>query len=143
MIWFFQYALQDPACRQHVIVLLAGSFGVILTTLLFLPVRRRLDSADRDLYELSQPVETYHFAPYGEIRAWDGSVEIFRSGACVGRISDPVAHAGWTGGKTGRTLEIVYSGGGRDVFDCGPAGWNEIRRVASIIMKYTGVHACG
>lgn len=135
---FLLHAFQDPACRPYLLMFGIGFFVFAAAASALIAVHDSFTESDWELCELEQPVETYHYSLYGEMRAWDGCVEFIRSGACVGRIDRPVRSLLWHGGSGGRELEVSYEDGGHDRFACGPAGWQEARRAAAIAMRYIG-----
>lgn len=141
--WFFPVLLDDPACRPYAAVFLAGFFGAVLAASALIKMLDRLDSEDWALYELAQPVETYHCSPSCELRAWDGMAEFVRSGACVGRVSGGAEEIRVLGDKSDRVFEVSYGPGRTDSFHCGPMGWQEARRAAAAAMRYAGRHDYG
>lgn len=141
--WFFPVLLGEPACRQYAVLFLAGFFGAVFSAMALLRALERLDRDGRDLYELAQPVETYHCSPSCEMRAWDGAAEFIRSGACVGRVAGGAEEIRIRGDRSDRVFEVSYAGGRTDSFHCGPIGWQEARRAAAIAMRYAGRHFYG
>ncbi len=136
--WFLGHMLSDPVCIRHAIFVSVGFFGLIGIFGMMLRVCGRFDDAICDLEELLEPATMFHFSPHGELRAYDGCVEILRGGACVGILRAGVASVSWSGARDGRVMEARYPDGRLSRISCGTVNWQEAVRVKELVMRYAG-----
>lgn len=134
---FFSYLYTDAARFSDLKALVFWCGAFILFLCLWLWLSGKLYAKLEDAAILSAPLATVVLYPGCEVRAYAGRVEFIRKGACVGRVESGVTEAVPDGTKEDRRILVTYPDRSQTI-SCGPAGWQDARKAAKMILHYAG-----